>query len=129
LAWITTRLREGRTAGLTALGGIGGIGKMALAAVVVHQLHAEGSFRDAIAVVRCKELRQADAVLRALLARLDPQRPPPAEIDATALATIAANLVAGRDILVVLDNVEPELSAADLEAIMRSCAAPEPLCC
>ncbi len=77
LAWLLGRLRAGLTVSVTALGGMGGIGKTALAAFAVRQLHAEGRFPDGIAVVRCQGMTDAPQVIQHALARFLPQRRQP----------------------------------------------------
>ncbi|MEO7076423.1 MAG: hypothetical protein ABI068_14105 [Ktedonobacterales bacterium] len=57
LAWVEERLRAPEAGGayaLTALRGLGGIGKSALAGVAVRQVQQEGRFPDGIAVVPCQ---------------------------------------------------------------------------
>ncbi len=128
LAWVLDRLRARAVTGITALGGLGGIGKTALAAEAVRRLHAEGLYRDGIAVVVCVGLSDPAEVLRRVVARFDPQRKPPRErqpdeaedVYLAALAGAATTLLNGQDALVVLDNVEPSLPAARVVAPLRA---------
>jgi tetratricopeptide (TPR) repeat protein len=112
LDWLMGRLRDD---GLAALGGMGGIGKSTLAAVALLRQRAEGRFRDGVAVVLCQELTDANDVLRRALARFDPSRRQPEVSDPAGLAEAARVLLSGKDVLIVLDNVEPAL---DLRAII-----------
>ncbi len=52
LRWVEDRLRAGGATGITAVRGMGGIGKTALAAVAVRELRWEGRFADGVAVDR-----------------------------------------------------------------------------
>ncbi len=115
LDWLLRRLRD-RAIGVTALGGMGGIGKSTLAAVALHQLRAEGRFADGVAVVLCQELADAGEVVCRALARFDPARRQPEARDPAGLAEVARLLLAGKDTLIVLDNVEPAL---DVRAVIQ----------
>ncbi|HEX3272219.1 MAG TPA: tetratricopeptide repeat protein [Ktedonobacterales bacterium] len=115
LDWLLGRLRD-RSVGVTALGGMGGIGKSTLAAVALHQLRAEGRFADGVAIVLCQELTDAGDVLRRALARFDPARRQPETRDPAGLAEVGRLLLSGKDTLVVLDNVEPAL---DVRAVIQ----------
>jgi predicted ATPase/DNA-binding SARP family transcriptional activator len=92
---------------LVTLTGIGGVGKTSLAIAVAHRAARE--FRDGATLVELASLsdpgRVPDAVLRALGGA--------AEAGATALETLR-RLIAGREQLVVLDNLEHLLAAAPL---------------
>ena len=130
LAWVMARLRARAISGITALGGLGGIGKTALAAEAVRRLREEeGAFPDGIAVVLCHGLSDPGEVLRRVLARFDPRRAPPRERAAdepgavylAALGDAATALLTGKDALVVLDNVEPDLTGvASVVAPLRA---------
>jgi hypothetical protein len=120
LEWVLERLRTGRTTAITALGGMGGIGKTALAAVAVRLLRAEGRFQDGIAVVLCQKRKDATSVLQDVLARFDPQRKVPETTSQVGLLETAQRLLAGKNALVVLDNVEPELAIEQVIQPLRS---------
>jgi tetratricopeptide (TPR) repeat protein len=108
LEWLLARLRQGGTTGITALGGLGGIGKTALAAVAARVLYKEGRFKDGIVAVSCLGLSDPVAVLAAVLTALG-GKPPDGATDQPALAHALYQRLRGHDVLIVLDNVEPEL--------------------
>jgi tetratricopeptide (TPR) repeat protein len=123
LGWLLARLRTGGATGITALRGLGGIGKTSLAAVAVRQAHREGLFRDGIAVVPCLGLSDAPDVLRRVLTRFDPLRRQPTANDLAGLAETAHRLLDGKNALVVLDNVEPALTVAGVVAPLHATGA------
>jgi tetratricopeptide (TPR) repeat protein len=123
LEWVMRQMREGHTTAITALNGLGGIGKTTLAAVVVHKLREEGAFPDGIAVVLCIGLTDAVDVLRRVLARFDPQRRQPETSDLATLYEGAYRLLKGKRALIVLDNVEPGLDIGRVVAPLKSAGA------
>ncbi len=127
LAWLRERLTaRGSATGIAAVNGIGGIGKTGLAAKVIHELRAEGRFPDGIAVVLCQGKTTPDdatQILIDVLTRFDPQRRAPEATDLAGLAEAAQRLLAGKDTLVVLDNVEPELPIERVVAPLREAGA------
>lgn len=108
LTWVKQQLTQGGATAITALGGIGGVGKTALAGVAVRELLADGRFQGGVAVVNCANKADAMEVLRKTVARFNDGKTPDAE-GAAALANEARRLLKDKDALVVLDNVEPEL--------------------
>jgi tetratricopeptide (TPR) repeat protein len=123
LAWVLERLRAGGAAAITAVGGMGGIGKTALAAAAVRVLIAERRFPDGIAVVLCQDRSDALGILRDALTRFDPGRRQPEAADAAGLAETAHNLLDGKRALVVLDNVEPACPVERAVAPLRAAGA------
>jgi len=109
LAWALDRLRARETTAVTALRGMGGIGKSALAAVAIRQLRQERAFPDGIAVVLCENLTDPVDVLRQALSRFAAGGRAPDADDLPALAATAQQLLAGKRALITLDNIEPAL--------------------
>jgi tetratricopeptide (TPR) repeat protein len=118
-SWILTRLSPTERMQITALRGLPGIGKTALAAWAVHQLQSQGYFRDGIAVVLCQGVTEPVEVVRRVLTRFDPQRHPPETSDYADLADIAYHLLNGKESLVVLDNIEPALAVERVVVPLR----------
>jgi tetratricopeptide (TPR) repeat protein len=115
---VIDRLSRGVSAAITgvaALRGQPGIGKTPLAAQAVHVLLAQGRFPDGVAVVLAQSQQDALALLRQALARFDPGNTLQLDqLDAAGLATAAHRLLDGKDALIVLDNLEPDVAARDL---------------
>jgi tetratricopeptide (TPR) repeat protein len=117
LAWVSDHLRPGGASAVAALVGPGGIGKTGLAATVIRQFHDEGRFKDGIVVVNCngkgKRKDDAPSLLRDVLRHLDPlgrvMKSATAADSADGLVQASRDLISGKEVLVVLDNVEPEL--------------------
>ncbi len=106
---LVARLRQGGTIGITALRGMGGIGKTALAAKAAEKLRADRVFPDGIAVALCQEATDPVDVLRRVLSRFDPVRHTrPGSLDD--LSEAARLLLHGKKALIILDNVEPDLA-------------------
>ncbi len=121
LEWLLERLRV--RGAIAQLAGLGGIGKTTLVAMAVRSLRAQGRFPDGVAVVLCQGLADPVEVLRRTLARFDPQRRQPGASDPAGLAEAARRLLAGKDALIVLDNVEPALPVAQVVAPLRAAGA------
>lgn len=122
LAWVIERLRAGGAISITALRGMGGIGKTALAAVAVHRLHTEGRFKDGIAVLLCAGKSDAASVAQEVLARFSGGKIIEARTEAE-LAAAARRVLHGKDALIVLDNVEPELDIARVARPLKEAGA------
>jgi len=113
----------GAIASIAAANGLPGIGKSALAGYVAHILYATNQFPDGIAVVLCNGLNDPADVLSQALARFDSQGRKPTEHDMQALRDLARRTFAGRQALVVLDNVEPEWPIWQVVAPLRVAGA------
>ncbi|HEV2460689.1 MAG TPA: NB-ARC domain-containing protein, partial [Ktedonobacterales bacterium] len=98
---------------------LGGIGKTTLAGVAVRQLQQEGRFPDGIAVVPCQGLTDPAEALRRVLIRFDPLRRAPEGTELSQLQDLAQATLRGKQALVVLDNVEPELPVASIVTPLR----------
>jgi tetratricopeptide (TPR) repeat protein len=116
LEWVLNRLQPGATAGITALRGLGGIGKTALAAKVVQQVFEDARFPGGIVVQDCRDLSNPVTVLKRVLASFDPDRRELESGNLKALSEVAQKRLSGRRVLIVLDNVEPEL---DIAAVLQ----------
>lgn len=123
LEWVLSRLRDPGTTRITALSGMGGIGKTGLAAVAIRALRNEGRFNDGIAVVSCLGVTSATEILRQVLAQFDPLRRLPESSDTAALTQIAHRYLDEKDALIVLDNIEPALRFADVIGPLRATGA------
>jgi tetratricopeptide (TPR) repeat protein len=113
-------VRSAGVACITAVNGLAGIGKSALAGQIVRILFAENRFPDGIAVVLCNGQRDPAAVLRQVLARFDPQGREPDDPTLRALQGRAKVFFADRQSLVVLDNIEPEWPVERVIAPLRA---------
>ncbi len=112
IAAIKNTLAGGQVAGITAVRGVGGIGKTTLAAQVARELRDAHAFPDGIVFMACNDKRTADDalnVLRDTLTRFDPHRRPPDATDWNGLGDAAHRLLGGKHALIMLDNIEPDL--------------------
>jgi tetratricopeptide (TPR) repeat protein len=124
--WLLKRLQANGPLSVTALSGLPGIGKTALAAKAVKQVRGDGRFPDGIAVVLFEELDEkanAADVLKRVLGRFDPARRPPDTSDPARLAEVAHQLFSGKQALVVLDNVRLGFAIAGVMAPLREAGA------
>ncbi|HEY7984229.1 MAG TPA: NB-ARC domain-containing protein, partial [Ktedonobacterales bacterium] len=123
LEWVLDRLRAGQTSAVTAIRGIGGIGKSTLAGEAVRALYAEDRFPEGIAVIGCAEQSDPTVVLARVLTRFDARRAAPQVSTLPELAALAAQLLRNKRALVVLDNVEPEWPITDVVTPLRQAGA------
>ncbi|HEU5378379.1 MAG TPA: tetratricopeptide repeat protein [Ktedonobacteraceae bacterium] len=120
LAWLLKRLREGGTTALSALRGIGGIGKTALAAEAIHQTWAEQRFPGGIAVVICQRITDARQIVLQALARFDAQYSQEQDQARINMIEAARFTLEGKKALIVLDNLELEVNLAEVLAPFRA---------
>ncbi len=120
---LLTGAGAGRQANVAATNGMGGVGKTALATEVARRLMGQRDFPDGIAVVDCREQRgpeAARALLRKALGRFTDGRKEPESDDPAELGDAAANILAGKRALVILDNVERDLPAGQIINPLRA---------
>jgi tetratricopeptide (TPR) repeat protein len=117
-------LQTGGTTSLTpvtALQGMGGVGKTALAAKAVQMLRREGHFPGGVGVLLCQGMRDPREVLRQILSHFDPQRRlPENHLDLAGLTTLAHTLLDGQQALIVLDNIEPDWPIEQVVEVLRA---------
>ncbi|MGH2516783.1 MAG: NB-ARC domain-containing protein, partial [Ktedonobacterales bacterium] len=120
LGWLRSRLTKDGTRGITAVCGMGGIGKTGLVARAVHELSEEGWFRDGIAVVSCQNAREPGEILTGLLSRFGAERHQPGDTEMSELQNEVVRFFGRRDALIVLDNCERELDIEVVAAPLRA---------
>ncbi len=122
--WLLEQLRNGRGNDPIVLYGLAGVGKTALVARAVRQLHDEKYFLDGIIVYSCQGQSDVIGMLRKILGRFDPQRRYGDMNDNTLeWNDIASVLLYGKDILVILDNVESSREIEKLLVPLRNAEA------
>jgi SIR2-like domain/NB-ARC domain len=125
LTWLEGRLRAGGTTAISAIRGMGGIGKTALAAAALRAMGAEGRFPGGIVVALCDGVRDPDVLSRLILSRFatNDGKTGDAPADTTTLAELGVRIrerLGGRDALMLLDNIEPELDITRVVAPLRA---------
>ncbi|HEX6818575.1 MAG TPA: tetratricopeptide repeat protein [Ktedonobacterales bacterium] len=123
LEWLMNRLRADEPGSVSAITGLDGVGKTSLVAAAVRALHAEDRFPDGIAVVLCSGLTDPLEVTRRVLARFDQHRRQPDVDDLAGLTEAARRAFAGKNALVVLDDVEPGLNIGAVVRVLRVAGA------
>jgi tetratricopeptide (TPR) repeat protein len=122
LQWLIERLSSHqRDRDTTVIVGITGIGKTALAAVAIDAIKDQHKrFTDGIARVPCAEKHNSVEVVRHALERVDPGRRVPATLELDVLQQVSEELLAGKDILIVLDGVGPNILLGDVVRALRT---------
>ncbi len=110
LTWLTDRMRRGITTGITAVKGIGGVGKTSLAIKAVEILRAEGHFIGGVGFVMCQDKIDPFQVICEALRQFEPQRLIPADASDAQLRDTTCQLLRNKRVLVILDNIEPGLN-------------------
>jgi tetratricopeptide (TPR) repeat protein len=123
IEWLRERLVTSGKRAATALIGMAGLGKTALATKVIRQLRAEGHFHDGIAVIHGSGQTDTVALARIILARFDPYRRRLEHSDFPALIDVASSTLGTKDVLIVLDNIEPDLAVIDVVRLFTGSGA------
>ncbi|MBF6591407.1 MAG: helix-turn-helix domain-containing protein, partial [Ktedonobacterales bacterium] len=122
LEWLLARLGAA-DARVTALTGLGGVGKSALAAEAVRLVCLSGGFPGGVAVVRCQETAEVSEVLRLILARFTQGQSLPEVQTLAELSTLARLFLAKKRALIVLDDVPPHLKVEHIAMALRPTGA------
>lgn len=104
-------LQKSQTVGLVSLQGMGGIGKTTLAAALAHDADIEREFSDGTLWAHADRFRDVREILSQWIAALNPSEP---IIDPSNLAQLLHRfraLTETRRILIVLDDVDKELTS------------------
>jgi tetratricopeptide (TPR) repeat protein/transcriptional regulator with XRE-family HTH domain len=123
LDWLTDRLRRGITTGITAVKGIGGVGKTSLAIRAVEILREEGHFVGGVGFVMCQDKTDHIQVIREVLHRFEPQRLIPSDATDPQLHDTTCQLLGNKRVLVILDNIEPGLDIERVVAPLQAAKA------
>jgi tetratricopeptide (TPR) repeat protein/transcriptional regulator with XRE-family HTH domain len=123
VTWLIEKITLSGMDGIAALRGLGGIGKTSLVAMVARKLHDEGFFSDGIAVVFCQDFKEPIGVLQNVLSRFDSQYHESEIKNIADLSEIAYQLLHGKKLLVILDNIQPELAIEQVVAPLRNAGA------
>lgn len=119
LRWLEERLVSHRyDRDTTVVIGISGIGKTALASVAIDRIKGH-HFADGIARVKCGGMNAVE-IVRYSLERVDPDRRLPAALDLDVLHQISEELLANKDVLVVLDGVQPDVPLGEVVSALRT---------
>nr|MBF6590381.1 tetratricopeptide repeat protein [Ktedonobacterales bacterium] len=116
LEWVLARLWEH---GLAAITGLPGVGKTALAGVALRRMHA-ASFPDGIAAISCEGQTGPADVLRLVLARFGAPENELVQEGLDQLGDHARRLFNGKQVLVALDNIEPDWPVGSVITRLRA---------
>ncbi len=116
--WLAERLHKGGPSAISAVCGLGGIGKTSLVAWTVQQLRKREPtcFPGGIAVVFCENQTLVEEVLRGIVERFAPALVQPQTANQEQLRTLVRRLLLDKDALVILDNIEPKLAIEQVMA-------------
>lgn len=113
--WLKARLLEGKTTGVWAFAGMGGVGKTTLVADLLPKMIE--AFPGGIGVIRANEITDPHIIIRQLVEKFVPNGPELLERGALTKAALASRLAStlsdlrasGKRLLVAIDNVESDL--------------------
>ena len=120
--WLMDRLQGAKSGATFTVEGLGGLGKTSLVSKVLQQARRLNLFPDGTAVVLCENRTDSMAILRAVLKRFSHSSVIDTAED-TDLAGLAQRLLRDRHVLVVFDNLEPELRLGDITGPLQSAGA------
>ena len=113
--WLRARLLEGKTTGVWAFAGMGGVGKTSLVADLLPKIVED--FPGGIGVIRANEITDPQIIIRQLVEKFVPNGPELLERGALTKAATSSRLsssltelrISGKRVLVAIDNVEAAL--------------------
>ena len=113
--WLKARLLEGKTTGVWAFAGMGGVGKTSLVADLLPKMLE--AFPGGIGVIRANEITDPHIIIRQLVEKFVPNGPELLERGALTKAALSSRLAStlsdlrtsGKRVLVAIDNVESDL--------------------
>jgi tetratricopeptide (TPR) repeat protein len=119
LAWMLARLQLGPMEGSTILWGLDGLGKTTLAAEAILRLSNQQLFPDGIAVVQGDGLKDVLAVLGRIVEHFDRTHRAWLIHNLERLKDFIAHMLGNKRALIVLDNLDPALSIAEIVPPLR----------
>lgn len=125
---LISRFERGETK--IAVYGLEGSGKKTLVHAVITQLKQEGHFQEGVVILERRYLDEPGRALQRLLARFDSLQRPPDTCDLDTLQPLAQQLLRGRDVVVILQDVPEQfeiapaistLAAAGVTVVITTC--------
>lgn len=111
LDWLINTLKAKR---ISMVRGMGGIGKSTLAAVAIKHLRKNGDYPDGMIIIDCKDLANANEVMECILAKLNVHNYPIQMHEGLSNTRLLKKIIEGKNILILLDNIEPDLQLESL---------------
>lgn len=125
---LLSRFERGETK--VAVYGLEGSGKKTLVHAVITRLKQEGHFQEGVVILERRYLDEPGRALQRLLARFDSLQRPPDTCDLDTLQPLAQQLLRGRDVVVILQDVPEQfeiapaistLAAAGVTVVITTC--------